>query len=79
MNEEPKVDNYTVYIRAKVENPTDGEKKIVSTLKLTLKIRETHQFIQTEYPPIYVLVKSGERHLIQFGPFGLQGGQRLLD
>ena len=24
MNEVPKVDNYTVFIRAKVENPTDG-------------------------------------------------------
>jgi hypothetical protein len=41
MNESPKVDNYTVYIKAKIENRIDGQKKIVSTLKLTFKIRET--------------------------------------
>ena len=79
MNEVPKVDNYTVQIRAKTESETDGQKKLVSTLKLTFKIKDTRQFIQAEYPPIYVLVKSGEKHLIPFGPVGLQGGQRLLE
>jgi hypothetical protein len=79
MNEAPKADNFTVQIRAKVESENDGQKKVVSTLKLTFKIRETQQFIQAEYPPIYVLVKSGERHLIPFGPLGPQGGRRLLD
>lgn len=79
MNEVPKVDNYTVHIRAKVESDIDGQKKIESTLRVTFKIRETQQFIQAEYPPIYVLVKSGERHLIPFGPLGPQGSQRILE
>jgi hypothetical protein len=70
MNEVPKVDNYTVFITAKVDSESDGQKKIVSTLKLTFKIKETQEFIQAEYPPIYVLVKSGERILIPFGPGG---------
>ena len=46
MNESPKVDNYTVYIKAKVDSRIDGQKKIVSTLKLTFKILETQLFIQ---------------------------------
>jgi hypothetical protein len=41
MNEVPKVDNYTVQIRAKAESETDGQKKLVSTLKLTFKIKDT--------------------------------------
>ena len=41
MNDSPKVDNYTVCINAKLENKTDGQKKVFSTLKLTFKIRET--------------------------------------
>ena len=45
MNEVPKVDNYTVHIRAKVESDIDGQKKIESTLRVTFKIRETQQFI----------------------------------
>jgi hypothetical protein len=70
MNEVPKVDNYTVQIRAKAESETDGQKKLVSTLKLTFKIKDSQQYIQADYPPIYVLVKSGERTFIPFGPVG---------
>ena len=77
-NEVPKVDNYTVTIRATVPSDNDGQKKIVSSLKLTFKIRQTEQFIQAEYPPIYVLVKSGEKHLVPFGPLG-PGSQRRLE
>jgi len=60
MNEVPKVNNYTVLIRAKVESGSDRQKKMVSTLNLTLIIQDTSQFIQAEYPPIFELVKQGE-------------------
>jgi hypothetical protein len=78
-NEAPKIDNFTVQIRAKVDSQSEGQKKIVSKLKLTFKIIETQKFIQAEYPPIYVLVKAGESHLIPFGPLGTQGAHRLLE
>jgi hypothetical protein len=69
-NDVPRVDNYTVIIRAVVPNDNDGQAKVTAFLKLIFKIRQTEHFIQAEYPPIYVLVKSGDKHLLPFGPLG---------
>jgi hypothetical protein len=57
MNEVPKVNNYTIKIRATLESGRDRQKKMVSALHLTFKIQDTKQFIEAEYPPIFELVK----------------------
>ena len=57
MNEVPKLNNYTVQIRAKLESGRDRQKKMLSALNLTFKIQDTKQFIEAEYPPIFELVK----------------------
>ena len=48
MNEAPKVDSYKVLISGKVENKTYGQKLIVSSLKITFKIKDIKQAIQAD-------------------------------
>lgn len=66
----PKQDNYTVEIRAVVRRDNERQAKIISSVKICFQIRQTEQFIQAEYPPIYIVIKSGEKRVIPFGPSG---------
>ena len=67
-NKLPKEDSYTVHVKAFVDSDLDGQKKLIGTpLKLTFNPRQLDQFVVTEYPPMYIISKSGEDKTFPFG------------
>lgn len=55
------LDNYTVSINGLIDaDYTDGQVRVIGSLKIIFKVRRSDEYVVTDYPPLFLVLNSDE-------------------